>query len=178
MSLTLNATVGAPDANSYGTVAEADTYLSYRVGASAWAAKLADEKIQALVSATDRLDQERYKGARASATQRLEWPRVGVVDAGGNAVSSAVIPQRIKNAEFELAFVYVTAPATAGDPVSPKVNDKKSIEVGDVAIEYWKPGEVGVTSLPASVQRLIEFFLYVAVVLAPEWGNSEAIRAS
>lgn len=176
--LALDAAVGGANANSYGTVAEADTYLSYRVGAAAWAPKTADEKIAALVSATERLDQERYKGKRATATQRLSWPRVDVKDADGNAISSAVIPQRMKHAEFELAFVYATTSATAGDPVSPKVNDKSAITVGDVSVEYFKPGETGLSSLPASVQRLIEFFLYVVAATDPLWGSSEALRAS
>ena len=81
MAVTIDATVGGANANSYLTLAAAQTIVDGFVedaDVTAWASATTDQKNRALVTATQRLDRERYLGARATDTQALQWPRTGV----------------------------------------------------------------------------------------------------
>src|SRR5690606_40361313 len=95
----LIATPGAPNANSYVTLEEADAYVAALAGPSAraWEQLNEDAKKRALLTATRRLDQEEYAGRKASSTQALKWPRVGVRDEDGRTYPSDVIPEPIKD---------------------------------------------------------------------------------
>ena len=95
---------GKDDANSYSSIADADTYANERqVGAFiAW--KDADEsnKVAALIIATQYVDLRwRYVGsisvedAGAGDPQALKWPRGPAVDADGIDVSDEVASQII-----------------------------------------------------------------------------------
>ncbi len=44
----------------------------------AWASATTDQKNRALYTAAERIDRERFLGARATDTQSLQWPRTGV----------------------------------------------------------------------------------------------------
>jgi len=46
----------------------------------------------------------RWPGARASATQRREWPRSGALRVDGTAIASSTIPAEVEEAVFEAAF--------------------------------------------------------------------------
>ncbi len=81
MAITIDATVGGANANSYLTLAAAQALIDGFVedeDVVAWASATTDQKNRALVSATQRLDRERFLGARATDTQSLQWPRTGV----------------------------------------------------------------------------------------------------
>jgi hypothetical protein len=81
MAITIVATAGAADANSYLTLAAAQTIIDGLVendDVAAWGTATTDQKNRALYTATQRLDRERYLGARATDTQSLQWPRTGV----------------------------------------------------------------------------------------------------
>ena len=81
MAITIDATVGGTSANSYLTLAAAQALIDGMVendDVTAWASATTDQKNRALYSATQRLDRERYLGARATDTQALQWPRTGV----------------------------------------------------------------------------------------------------
>jgi hypothetical protein len=45
---------------------------------TAWASATTDQRNRALFTATQRLDRERFLGARSTDTQALQWPRTGV----------------------------------------------------------------------------------------------------
>src|SRR5690606_31374425 len=116
----LIATPGAPDANSYVTLEEADEYVAGLAGPSAraWEQLDTDAKRRALLTATRRLDQEDYAGRKASNAQALKWPRVGVRDEDGRVYPSDVVPEVVKNAQVELALGYgdgSSDPFGAGD---------------------------------------------------------------
>jgi len=67
---------GRTDANSYATVAEADSYFEAHLYAAAWTAATAATKASALVMATRLVDsQYQFNGYRAHDTQALQWPR-------------------------------------------------------------------------------------------------------
>jgi hypothetical protein len=81
MAITIDATVGGASANSYLTLAAAQDLIDGMVendDVTAWASATTDQKNRALYSATQRLDRERFLGARATDTQALQWPRTGV----------------------------------------------------------------------------------------------------
>ena len=81
MAITIDATVGGANANSYLTLADAQAIIDGLVeddDVTAWASATTDQKNRALYTATQRLDRERYLGARATDTQALQWPRTGV----------------------------------------------------------------------------------------------------
>ena len=81
MAVVIVATPGAADANSYLTLAAAQLIIDGFVqdaDVTAWASATTDQKNRALFTATQRLDRERFLGARATDTQALQWPRTGV----------------------------------------------------------------------------------------------------
>lgn len=116
MTIIVEDGTGLADAESYASVAETDTYMSAR-GTTVWATLTTTEKEQALRRAMDYLLQKyrsKWKGARKSLTQALDWPRVGVfIDEDAdtafaswkqNQIPSNVIPLEVKNACMELAL--------------------------------------------------------------------------
>ena len=81
MAIVLVATPNAADANSYLTLNDAQDIIDGLVESDdvvAWGTATTDQKNRALYTATQRLDRERYLGARATDTQALQWPRTGV----------------------------------------------------------------------------------------------------
>lgn len=106
---------GLPDANSYITLAEAETYLDAtgRACAGAWSLASTDDKNSALINATQYMDTTyrcRYLGERAEATidtQALEFPRDGLFAPSGAAIDSADIPPEIGNACAEFALIAI-----------------------------------------------------------------------
>jgi hypothetical protein len=81
MAVVIVATPGAADANSYLTLAEAQAIIDGMVldaDVTAWGTATTDNKNRALYSAAQRLDRERFLGARATDTQSMQWPRTGV----------------------------------------------------------------------------------------------------
>jgi len=81
MAISITATAGSASANSYLTLADAQAIVDGLVeddDVAAWASATTDQKNRALYTATQRIDRERFLGARASDTQALQWPRTGV----------------------------------------------------------------------------------------------------
>src|SRR5262249_16056974 len=128
MPLEIIATIGATDANSFVTMAEAENYHNARLNSAAWTDANADDKARALLMAANRLQLENWLGNRGTTTQRLAWPRlaVGKIDPvsvgfgyggnwgyGGNyayfteVYQSNEIPQPVKDAQCELALAYL-----------------------------------------------------------------------
>ena len=94
-------TAGGASANSYCSRTVADTYHDDRLHASTWAAASDDTKDAALLMATRVLDQQfAWAGVRsAPGTQRLEWPRDGLLnDEGDLALDRSTIPTRLQDA--------------------------------------------------------------------------------
>lgn len=81
MAVVIDATVGGANANSYLTLAEAQAIIDGFVqdaDVQHWGSGNTDSRNRALFTATQRLDRERFLGARATDTQALQWPRTGV----------------------------------------------------------------------------------------------------
>jgi hypothetical protein len=118
MPVTVVATVGASDANSYLSVAAADSIAGTMLSTLKWGTATTDEKGKALIAATRYLDQLDWVGSKASTTQALLWPREEAT-CGEKSYANNVIPDEVKYATFDLADALLNdttllKPANAG----------------------------------------------------------------
>lgn len=101
MALTIEDGTGKSNADSYLSLADLKTWATSR-GRTAVDDSDDDVLEAKLREATEYIDaQFRFKGSRLKATQSLEWPRAGVNDWGGLAVTG--VPLRVRNACADLA---------------------------------------------------------------------------
>lgn len=153
MALIVEDGTGKADAESYVSVADADTYVANYLGGDAnWDAAADAAKEVALRKAQQYLDnrwQKRWRGERASdvyypgadvtVRQALEWPRY-ITDGGSPWWDSDEIPQPLINAQVELAVRALTTdlyPDVAASTVPPGIKSK-STKAGPVesSVEY------------------------------------------
>lgn len=109
MPVTVIATAGASNANSYITVATGDDLANVYLGTLAWSSASSDSKGRALIMATRYLDQLEWVGIRATTTQALDWPRSGAT-CGDWSFTSAEVPAPVKQACFDLAEALLSDP--------------------------------------------------------------------
>lgn len=98
-------TLGASNANSFLSVADATNLLSElpaSPGITAWLALTTTQKEQTLVAATMTINPLKFKGRVATEDQSLSWPRLIKVD--GRQLSSDNLPL-----DFEVAVAYMAA---------------------------------------------------------------------
>ena len=170
MAVSIDATAGGASANSYLTLSDAQAIVDGMVedaDVTAWGSATDDQKNRALYTATQRLDRERFLGARATDTQALQWPRTGVrkPDTYVNTYATGFpfrisddyftdteIPDQIKRAQIELA-VYLKN-NTDGISLS-GLNDFKNIQVGSINITPDKSGAVGADHVPPMFERYL-----------------------
>lgn len=158
MAATINATAGAADANSYITIAEAQTYADSDLDATQWDNATADQRIRALITATRNLDLVGYVGTRTTTTQALAWPRKDFTTTE-KTYSDTEIPAEIKLAQWELTKALladiIVAGAVAGStsliPGIPNTGLKR-IKLDVMEVE-WKPdAQTKITPLKALPQ--------------------------
>lgn len=136
MALTVEDGTGKSDAESYISVADADTFFSER-GLTLWDTMLNEEKEQALRRAADYMVQTyrgRWAGDRVSETQALDWPRSGVT-VDGFEVSDDTVPIAVVRACAELAFRGASG-ELAADLDRVALREK----VGPIEVEYSEHG--------------------------------------
>lgn len=61
--------------NSYVDVEYADTYFASRLNSDKWIAASAEQKVQALIMATKKIDRQKINGIKADHSQVLQFPR-------------------------------------------------------------------------------------------------------
>ena len=171
MAITINANVGAADANSYLTLAAAQAIIDGFVeddDVTAWATATTDQKNRALYTATQRLDRERFLGARATDTQALQWPRTGVRKPDTYINTYAVgfpfrittdyytddeIPQQVQYAQVVLAVYLHNNPDGIG---LSGLEDYKNVKIGSIDVTpNLGYGAVGVDKIPPIVERYL-----------------------
>jgi len=168
MAISIDATVGGASANSYLTLAAANSLIEGLVqndDVVAWASATDDQKNRALYSATQRIDRERFLGARATDTQSLQWPRTGVRKPDTYINTYAVgfpfrittdyftdteIPDQIKKAQAELA-VYLNNNKD-GLGLS-GLEDYKNVKIGNLDVTPNNYGAIGADRIPPMVER-------------------------
>lgn len=165
MPVSVVATVGVSNANSYLTVAGADDLANLALGTLSWSTATTDNKGRALINATRYLDQLEWVGSRASTTQSLAWPREEA-ECGEVSYANNVIPDPIKQATFELAeallddnslFVGTSTGGTELIPGIPNANLKRArVDVLEVEFNTTQQAEArnALSVLPSLVGTL------------------------
>jgi hypothetical protein len=170
MAVTIDATAGGANANSYLTLADAQAIIDGMVedaDVTAWGSATDDQKNRALYTATQRLDRERFLGARATDTQALQWPRTGVrkPDTYVNTYATGFpfrisddyftddeIPDQVKRAQVVLA-VYLN---NNKDGIGLSgLEDYKRVKLGNIEVEPDKTGAVGADRVPPLLERYL-----------------------
>jgi hypothetical protein len=149
---TIVATAGASNANSYVTLAEAETYMETRLHKTAWEDAESSEKEAALIWAARLIDRTmRFNGTKVASTQALAWPRSGLTDESGFAVAENSVPQIIKDLQVELAFLLLSSDRTAESSVGAQgITD---IKAGPVSLSF--KDEITIKTVPDTLLATI-----------------------
>ena len=134
MAATINATLSSASANSYVTLAEANTYFETVPSSATWDDKTDDQKNRSLISATRWIDSLNFYGDRCDNDQALKWPRNNYHVDNVELVCSA-IPADIKYATCELA----RALANDTDAITGTTGDTglyEQVKLGEMEVKY------------------------------------------
>jgi DnaT-like ssDNA binding protein len=180
VAVTLEATPGAADANSFEEVEEADEYFETRLHAEVWVDADPADKTIALIMATRvisaSLSPYRYyvsdgnfyrtrstwTGVPSTSTQALPWPRIGMQNRNGVDIPDDEIPVELKQATSELALVLLSTDVTADNPVI--TGGITDLTAGPVSLSFKDYIETKV--LPNAVLDM----------LVPSWLTDEVIE--
>jgi hypothetical protein len=137
--------------NSYVTIADADTYFETRIDSAEWEAADDETKEQALVTATQLIDERHWIGAAVSSSQALAWPRKDAIyydPRMGQQITIAndEVPSQVKIAVYEQALHLVQNE----DLIAQKVQTFESISVGSIRLTDSN-GDVTKTSITPSI---------------------------
>ncbi len=105
-----------PDANSYVTEVEADSYHEQR-GNVYWNLLDTDQRRTCLIRATDFIDKrfgQRFRGYRMQKDQALSWPRLSAFDDDEYSIDG--VPAKLKKATAEYALRAAIYNVLAPDP--------------------------------------------------------------
>jgi len=170
MAVTIDATAGGANANSYITLTEANTFVEAMISSSdvsKWTTGNDDTRNRALAAAAERLDRERFLGARATDTQARQWPRTGVrkPDTYVNTYATGFpfrisedyftdteIPDQVNRAQIELAVDLkdnVAGISLGG------MKDFKSVKIGSLQVTPDKNGAIGADRVPPMFERYL-----------------------
>lgn len=153
MAVTVTVTPSSASANSYTSVADANTYLTARLNITAWEDADPDDQARAVIGATTWLDLEGYRGEKATSGQALKWPRISCPDEDGYDYDTGVIPAFLKHATAELAL-YLLNQATT-DPFQPTgLEGFEAVKVGPLEVTPANQTQKA-SELPESVRRMI-----------------------
>ena len=134
MAATITATLSSATANSYVTLAEANTYFETVPDSSTWTNKTDDQKNRALIAATRLIDTLVYYGDRCDNAQSLKFPRNNYkVDDVELACTS--IPNNIKYAQYELARALAND-TSAITGTTGKDGNFEEVALGDLRVKY------------------------------------------
>jgi hypothetical protein len=171
MAIVLDATVGGAAANTYVTLVEAQAIIDGFVqdaDVQHWNSGNTDSRNRALFTATQRLDRERFLGARATDTQALQWPRTGVRKPDTYINTYAVgfpfrittdyftdteIPTQIKYAQVVLAVFLHNNTSALG---LTGLEDYKNVKIGSLDVTpNLGYGAVGADKVPPLMERYL-----------------------
>jgi hypothetical protein len=121
--------------NSYVTIADADTYFETRIDSADWVTSSDQIKEQALVTATQLIDDNAWIGSAVSSSQALAWPRKNAIYNDtrlGLQVSIAEdeVPSRVKIAVYEQALHLISNE----DVLMGQSQTFESISVGSISL--------------------------------------------
>lgn len=158
MAAVIDATLSGASANSYVTLAAANTYFETVPDSSTWTNKTDDQKNRALISATRWIDALSFYGDRCTTTQALKWPRNNyTVD--GIDLACSLIPEGIKTATYELARALANdTDAIIGSTGTTGLYDQ--VELGELKVKYNKSSQsVGLVTNAFDVYPWLQSYL-------------------
>lgn len=148
------ATARSANANSYVSLAEAETYFGDRRNAGPWDALSDDaDKTIVLLQATKWLEQWSYKGFRYDYDQKLSWPRHHVYDRDEFWIDSERVPQFVKDAQCECALVLIEEDQFADTGLE----RFRTAQVGELQVDVRQERKAG--ALPRVVERILGPYL-------------------
>jgi len=143
---------GSTTANSYCSLANADTYHEKRLFVSTWTGANDDNKEIALMWATNLLDiLVIWNGYKYDEDNALLWPRGSMLDRAGNSIDVDEMPQFLLDATAEFARLLIASDRSAENDTK----GFKRIKAGsvDVTINRWDRPK----TMPQSVFNIIKF---------------------
>ena len=140
----------AAGANSYISLADANTYFGSRLNSGVWTAASDANREAALQTATRRLDAEDWIGEKADtlANNALRWPRSGVENPDGQSLSSSTVPTAIQYATAELAIQLLDT--TVADAPTTEVS------VGDISLKFGEAASASTGAYGFVYSSLVE----------------------
>jgi len=137
--------------NSYVTTTEADTYFSTRIDADEYTSAVDTLKEQALVTATQLIDNRAWIGIAVSSSQALAWPRKQATYYDPRLGQDITIaenecPSQVKIAVYEQALHLLQNE----DLIAQKTQTFESISVGSISLSDSN-GDVSRTSITPSI---------------------------
>ena len=159
-TLTVETGTGSATANSYATLAQADTFhLELGGNPVAWSGATVEARNDALRQATAILDEEfggRWRGTVTTFTQALLWPRYQATDERGYTFLGTEIPVALVRATAEVALRIIN-----GDDLRPDIAagdgsiGASTITVGPISISDDSLGAASVAIvMPEVMQKL------------------------
>ena len=148
-----------PNPEVYGGLPNAIAYLTALLGPNytSWLALVEDDRERTLVGATRYIDRQRWRGAaNAFDSTTLQFPRSGITDTAGVAITNATQLAAVEKAVFELSAL------AASDPDIFAALDQgqniRSMGAGSARLEFFSPTKTGdgtATKLPTIANDLI-----------------------
>jgi len=137
--------------NSYVAVAEAETYFETRIDAASWDAASALLKEDALVTATQLIDNRSWIGSAVSSSQALAWPRKNTSHYNPRLnlevkFTESEIPNAVKIAVYEQALHLLNNE----DLLAQTTQTFESISIGSISLSDTN-GDVTRTSITPSI---------------------------
>lgn len=152
--MAIDATVGGASANSFGTLLEFQAYGALR----GWT--LVDDATDEInmLKAMDALKRNyEYIGYKSTEVQALPFPRVTNIYIDGYIVASDIVPQQLKDAEFEMAFL-IQGGATPFATVEKGAVKSSRVKAGSVESETTYSGALE-TPRYIAVEGLLDPFI-------------------
>ena len=135
MAATINATIKSETANSYVTLAEANSYFETVPDSTTWDNKTDDQKNRSLIAATRWIDTFVYQGDRCDEDQALKFPRTNYQVDRVELSPVATIPNNIKYAQYELARALANDTGAITGTTG-KDGNFSEVKLGDIEVKY------------------------------------------
>ena len=134
MAATIDATLSGTSANSYVTLAQANTYFETVPDSTTWTNKTDDQKNRALIAATREIDNLVFYGDRCDNGQALKFPRNNY-EVDDVVLACTAVPNNIKYAQYELARALANdTDAITG--TTGKDGNFSEVKLGDIQVKY------------------------------------------
>ncbi len=123
--------------NSYASRADADAYFNDSLRKAEWAAYGGSTKDRGLIEATRVFERQVWAGSKEVPSQTLAFPRTGLLDKEGEALTGAETLVIIGEAQFEYALVLL-ADSDALNTRDATGSNVKSVGAGSAKIVFFK----------------------------------------